>query len=206
MTDQNKEIRPASPAVNPWPGMLVRPRSTICWLLDNETQQSARMLWLSFTALFIATLFLALMVYPADFDRATVRIRLVLATPVLFLLSYLYFIAESYLLYRVSAWFGGGASQAEMRIVNAYTTVIPGVILGLVNVGLSVLFGSDSPLVGFAGNLIVGWSIYITAAGIAAAEGFAPWKGLVVYLITLAVWMGLAMSAGTLWFGQLPSF
>ncbi|MDR3589407.1 MAG: Yip1 family protein [Negativicutes bacterium] len=206
MADRNDEIRPEPPRrLHPWLGILFQPRSTMLWLLRHETQQSARTMWLSFTALFIVIMFIAVFLYPGDFDRAAVRIRLVIATPVIFALSYLYFIVESYMLHKAGEWLGGRSHVADMRVVNAYTTVVPGVILGLLNVGLSVLFGHDSPLPGFAGNLILGWTIYITAVGIAAAAGFSPWKGLLVYLVTLLLWLGLAALVGLLVFGQLPA-
>ena len=205
MAERNDEIRPEPQSGNPWLAILYRPRNTMLWLLQHETQQSARTLWLSFTALLIVILFLAVMIYPGSFDRVEARIELVIATPFIFALSYLYFVAESYLLHKTSVWFGGRSQVAAMQVVNAYTTVIPGVILGLLNVGLAVLFGPDSQMLSIAGNLIIGWSIYITAVGIAAAAGFAPWKGLLVYLVTLFLWFGLAVLVGMLWFGQGPA-
>jgi hypothetical protein len=205
MAERDNEIRPEPKSGNSWLGILFRPRSTMLWLLRHETRQSARMLWLSFTALFIVIMFLAVMIYPGGIDRAAVRIRLVIATPFIFVLSYLYFIAESYLLHKAANWLGGRSQVADMQVVNAYTTVIPGVILGLLNVGLTVLLGPDSLLLSLAGNLIIGWSIYITAAGVAAAASFSPWKGLLVYLVTLVLWLGLAVLAGLLWFGQGPA-
>ncbi len=202
MAEHDDELRPEPRSVNPWLGILFQPRSTVIWLLQHETQKAARTLWLSFTALCIAILFLAVFIYPGDFDRAAVRIRLVIATPVIFALSYLYFIAESYLLHKASEWLRGRSRVQDMRVVNAYTTVVPGVILGLLNLGLAALLGPDSLLLSLAGNLILGWTIYITAVGIAVAAGFSPWKGLLVYLITLLLWLGLAALASLLWFGQ----
>jgi hypothetical protein len=202
MTEHDNEIKSGPQGGNPWLRILYRPYSTILWLLQHETPQSARTLWLSFTALFIVILFVAVMFYPGGFDRVAIRMRLVIATPIIFALSYLYFIAESFLLHKASNWFGGRSQVASMRVVNAYTTVIPGVILGLLNIGLAALLGTDSQLLHIADNLIIGWSIYITAAGIAAAAGFSPWKGLLVYLVTLLLWIGLAVFVGILWFGQ----
>ncbi|MDR3561109.1 MAG: Yip1 family protein [Negativicutes bacterium] len=207
MTEKSDEIKPNQPEpdIHPWLGVLVRPRSTLEQLLRRETPQSARTLWLSFTALVIAFLFLGATFYPGDLDRAALRMRLVFATPFIFALSYLYFVVESYLLHKVGEWFGGRSTPAAMRVINAYTTVIPGVILGPLNILVAVLLDKDSLVRGTLENIILGWTVYITAVGIGVAAGINPWRGLAVYIVTLLFWLALGLLAGTLLFGQLPT-
>lgn len=178
------------PELNPWRDIFFRPRATTRWLLARETAATARTIWLSFTALFIAMMFLTVMFFP---DRVQVtKIQLVVMTPGFFLLSWIYFILESYLLCALSRLAGGRCEVWEMRVVNAFTTVIPAVVLGLTWLGTMFFFGSEGIVAKLMVNVIVIWSAYIRLGGIAAAAGIATWRALAVYLVSEGIWFAAA--------------
>lgn len=191
--------RPEPSAVNPWRDIFFRPRATTRWLLAHETPGSALWLWLSFTALFVAALFLALTFYPGTFDRQVTRMQLVLFTPVIFLASWGYFVIQSQLLYLLGRLLGGRCTPGGMRVVNAFTTVIPSVVLGLVRLGLLFAVGRKSTALLVIDNVIMIWTVYISLGGIAAAAEITAWRALVIYLATMAVWFaGVWLAAAVL--------
>jgi hypothetical protein len=119
------------------------------------------MMWLSFTALFVVMLFLTVMFYPGDFERQETKMQLVKFTPVIFLLSWLYYLAESYLMYALSRLLGGRCEVWEMRVVNAFTTAIPGVFLGIVRLAVFFLIARKGLVTTLVDNVILNWSSYI---------------------------------------------
>lgn len=177
------------PDINPWRDIFFRPRATTRWLLANETSESAQMMWLSFTALFIAILFLAVMLKPGSQGGAVTKMQLVIFTPVIFLLSWVYFIVESYLLCVLSRLLGGRCEVWEMRVVNAFTTAIPGAFLGFVQLGVFLLFDRKGMVTMLVDNVILVWSAYITLGGVAAAAGIPAWRAMVVYLASAGFWL-----------------
>lgn len=179
------------PDINPWRDIFFRPRATTRWLLAHETAGSAQTLWLSFTALFIAMLFLTVMFFPDRFRVS--KIQLVFLTPVFFLLSWVYFIVESYLLCALSRLLGGWCEVREMRVVNAFTSVIPGVLLGLARLGVFYFLDREGTVAKVVDNIIIVWSAYITLSGIATAAGIPVWRALVVYFVSIGVWLGAAV-------------
>ncbi len=183
--------QPPEPEINPWRDIFFRPRATTRWLLAHETASSAQMMWLSFTALFIAMLFLTVMVFPDRFRVS--KIQLVFLTPVFFLLSWVYFIVESYLLCVLSRLLGGRCEIWEMRVVNAFTTVIPGVVLGMARLGVFYFISRQGTVAMLVDNIFLVWSAYITLGGISAAAGIVAWRALVVYLVSIGIWLGAAV-------------
>lgn len=177
------------PDINPWRDIFFRPRATTRWLLANETAESAQMMWLSFTALFIVILFLAVMLKPGSHDGAVTKMQLVIFTPLIFLLSWVYFIVESYLLCGLSRLMGGQCEVWEMRVVNAFTTAIPGAFLGFVQLGVFLLFDRQGIVTMLVDNVILVWSAYITLGGVAAAAGIPAWRALAVYLTSAGLWL-----------------
>jgi hypothetical protein len=185
-------------AINPWRDIFFRPRATTRWLLANETAASAQTLWLSCTALFIVVLFLTVMFYPGSFDRQVTKIQLVIFTPTIFLLSWVYYIAESYLLCAIGKLLGGRCEVWEMRVVNAFTTVIPGVVLGFLRLGVFFFIARQGPVMMLVDNVILVWSAYITLGGIATAAKITFWRAMVVYLVSVGVVVAGAGVAGVL--------
>jgi hypothetical protein len=183
------------PDINPWRDIFFRPRATTRWLLANETAASAQMMWLSFTALFVVMLFLTVMFYPGDFDRQETKIQLVKFTPVIFLLSWLYYIAESYLLYALSRLMGGRCEVWEMRVVNAFTTAIPGVFLGVVRLAVFFLIARKGLVTTLVDNVILIWSSYITMGAIATAANIPIWRAMVVYVGSAGIWIAAYYAA-----------
>jgi hypothetical protein len=175
----------------PWRDVFFRPRATTRWLLAHETASTARMLWLSFTALFIAMLFLTVMFFPDSFRVS--RIQLVFLTPLFFLLSWVYFLVQSYLLCVLSRLAGGRCEVWEMQVVNAFTTVIPAVVLGLVRLGGFYLAGREGLAAKLVDNVCVVWAAYITLGGIAAAAGISTLRALAVYMVSFGVWAAAAL-------------
>ncbi len=184
------ERQEPEPDISPWRDIFFRPQATTRWLLAHETAASARMLWLSFTALFIAMLFLTVMIFPDRFQVS--RIQLVFLTPLFFLLSWVYFLVQSYLLCVLSRLAGGRCEVWEMRVVNAFTTVIPTVVLGLARLGVFFLAGREGLAAKLVDNAVVVWSAYITICGIAAAAGMPKLRALAVYLVSFGVWAAAA--------------
>jgi hypothetical protein len=195
--------QPPEPEINPWRDIFFRPRATTRWLLAHETASSAQMMWLSFTALFIAMLFLTVMVFPDRFRVS--KIQLVFLTPVFFLLSWVYFIVESYLLCVLSRLLGGRCEIWEMRVVNAFTTVIPGVVLGMARLGVFYFISRHGTVAMLVDNIFLVWSAYITLGGISAAAGIVAWRALVVYLVSIGIWLGAAVLLQGL-AGLMPAF
>lgn len=183
--------RQPEPEISPWRDIFFRPRATTMWLLAHETAASAQTLWLSFTALFIAMLFLTVMFFPDKFQVS--KIQLVFLTPVFFLLSWVYFIVESYLLCALSRLAGGWCEVWQMRVVNAFTTVIPTVVLGLVRLGVLFFVGREGMVATVVDNAVVIWSAYITLGGIAAATGLATWRALAVYMVSFGAWAAVVL-------------
>lgn len=178
--------------INPWRDIFFRPRATTRWLLAHETSASALTMWLSFTALFIAMLFLTVMFFPDKFLIS--KIQLVFLTPVFFVLSVVYYIVESYLLCALSRLAGGRCEVWEMRIVNAFTTVIPAVVLGLLRLAVFYFVDREGTVAKFVDNAVVVWSGYITLCGISAAAGIAAWRSLTVYLVSVGMWFAAALA------------
>ncbi len=177
------------PNINPWRDIFFRPRATTRWLLANETAESAQMMWLSFTALFIVILFLAVMFKPGGSGGAVTKMQLVIFTPVIFLLSWVYFVVQSYLLCALGRLLGGRCEVWEMRVVNAFTTAIPGAFLGFVQLGAFLLFDRKGAVSMLVDNVILVWSAYITLGGVAAAAGIPAWRALVAYLASAGLWL-----------------
>ncbi len=202
--DRDRQEVPAE--INPWRDIYFRPQATTRWLLANETAKSAQMLWLSFTALFIVGLFLVVMFYPGSFDHRVTRMQLVVYTPLIFLFSWIYFLAESYLLCVFSKLMGGRCEVREMRVVNAFTTVIPGVVLGLARLMVLFFVGRQGLLVTLVDNVVLGWSVYITLSGVAVATGITAWRALAVCLASAGVWLaaGAAVLQGAKMLSGLP--
>lgn len=195
------------PDIRPWRDMFFRPRATVRWLLERETARSALLQWLSFTSLCMVVVFLAVMLYPGVFEHKVTKMELVVATPFVFLLSWGYFVVSSYLFWLVGRLLGGRCEVWEMRVVNAFTTVIPGVVFGGLRFGLFVLFGKVGLAGTLADNAMMLWSGYITLSGIAAVAGISVWRALAVYFVSLGVWMVAVMAAAAVVravFGQLP--
>lgn len=178
------------PEIKPWRDIFFRPRATTRWLLANETAASAQMLWLSCTALFIVMLFLTVTFLPDKFKVA--RIQLVYLTPVFFLLSWVYFIVESYLLCVLSRLLGGRCEVWEMRVVNAFTTVIPVVVLSILRLAVFYFVDRQGVVAKVVENVILVWTAYITLGGIAAAAGIAAWRALIVYMVSIGIWFAAA--------------
>lgn len=197
-TGESRE--PAPPEdINPWRDIFVRPRATARWLIARETAASAQMLWLSFTAFFIVMLFLMLTFYPGKFDRAWSKMQLVMLTPVVFLVSWGYFIAESYLLWLFTRLLGGRSEVRVMRIINAYTTVIPSVVFGLLSLGLSFLVSRDSLVAKIFENVTMVWTMWISLASLSIAAGISAWRAVTAYLASLIIWIGgVAVAIGLL--------
>lgn len=181
--------------ISPWRDIFFRPRATARWLLANETAGSAQMLWLSFTAFFMVMLFLTFTLYPGKFDQVWSKMQLVMLTPVIFLVSWGYFILQSYLLWSLSRLLGGRTDASAMKIINAYTTVIPSVVFGLISLGLSFVVGRDGIGAKVLENVTMVWAMYISLACLSAAAGISSWRSLVVYLTSLLIWIA-GVSAG----------
>ena len=177
------------PDINPWRDIFFRPRATTRWLLAHETAASAQMMWFSFTALFIVMLFLAVIFKPGSEGGALTKMQLVIFTPLIFLLSWVYYIVESYLLCALSRLMGGRCEVWEMRVVNAFTTAIPGVFLGFVQLGVFIFFDRKGLVTTLVDNVILVWSAYITLGAIAAAAGIPAWRALVVYVTSAGLWL-----------------
>ncbi len=192
--EERREAEGPPAAINPWRDIFFRPRVTTRWLLVNETAASAQMLWLSFTALFIVGLFLTVMFDPGSLERQVTKMQLVVYTPLIFLFSWIYFVVESYLLCVLSRLLGGRCEVREMRVVNAFTTVIPGVVLGLARIGLLFLIDREGTAAKLVDNAVLVWSLYITLCGVAAAAGIAAWRALVVCLASVGLWLAAGMT------------
>jgi len=187
--ESEEEIKNETEKVNPWVAMFFRPRETLRWLVLNETVLQAKMLWLSFTAVFIIGLFVVTTFAPGIVDRGEGRMQLVIATPLIFALSWTCFLVESYLLHLVSNKLGGRSQIPAMRIVTAYTTVVPGLIFGAVNLAVFFLGGRDTYLQLLVQYIIMVWALYISACGIAAAAEITIRKALIVYFIAALLWL-----------------
>ncbi|MDR7867865.1 MAG: YIP1 family protein [Sporomusaceae bacterium] len=177
------------PDINPWRDIFFRPRATTRWLLTKETAESAQTMWFSFTALFIVMLFLAVMFKPGNGDGAVTKMQLVIFTPLIFMLSWVYYIVESYLLCALSRLMGGRCEVWEMRVVNAFTTAIPGVFMGFVQLGVFIFFDRKGLVTTLVDNVVLVWSSYITLGAIAAAAGIPAWRALVVYMASAGLWL-----------------
>lgn len=186
---------PATDEINPWKDIFFKPRATTRWLLAHETPAAAQTLWLSFTAFFIVLAFFSLMFFPGNFDRVWAKMQLVMLTPMIFLVSWGYFILGSYLLLQICRLLGGRAEVGDMRVVNAYTTAIPSVVFGIVGLVFALVFGRSGPLAGAFENITMIWALYIALSGISAATGLSPWRALAAYLSSVAIWM--AVTAAT---------
>ena len=207
MDEEEREKRDDSPpeehetptAVNPWRDIFVRPRATTRWLLANETEGAALWMWLSCTALFIVILFLGLTFYPGSFDRAATRMQLVIFTPLIFLASWVYFVIQSHLLSLLGNLAGGRATVGAMRVVNAYTTVIPTVVFGLVRLGLLLAFGREGTVALIVSNILLVWTFWISLGSIAAAAQLSSWRAMGVYVATVVFWMAaVSVAVGAL--------
>jgi hypothetical protein len=197
--EDGADRRQETPAdINPWRDIFFRPRATTRWLLANETAGSALMLWLSFTALFIVALFLTVMFFPGSLGERVTKIQLVVFTPVIFLFSWVYFVVESYLLCVLSRLIGGRCEVWEMRVVNAFTTVIPGVVLGLARLGVLFVVGREGLAAKLVDNAILVWTVYITLCGVAAAAGINAWRALAVCLASIGLWLAAALAVNHL--------
>lgn len=207
MDGEEREIRDNTPpeepetpaAVNPWRDIFIRPRATTRWLLATETEGAALWLWMSCTALFIVIIFLGLTFYPGSFDRAVTRMQLVVFTPVIFLVSWIYFVIQSHLLCLLGNLAGGRATVGAMRVVNAYTTVIPTVVFGLIRLGLLLAFGREGALVWIVNNVLLVWTFWISLGGIATAAQLPSWRAMAVYVATVVFWMAtVSLAVGAL--------
>jgi hypothetical protein len=193
------EEPPVPDDISPWRDIFLRPRATARWLVANETATGAQTLWLSFTAFFLVILFLTLNFYPAKFDRAWSKMQLVMLTPVVFLLSWGYFILESYLLGAFARVLGGQAEVSTMRVINAYTTVIPSVVFGLLSLGLSFLVSRDGLAAKAFENITMVWAMWISLASLSVAAGISAWRAMAAYLGSLMVWIiGVMLGVGLL--------
>ncbi|HMM20984.1 MAG TPA: Yip1 family protein [Selenomonadales bacterium] len=181
-----------------WRDMFFRPRAACRWLIRHETSGSATMMWLALTALLIVMMFLSIMVGSAKGDASAAKMRLVLITPILFLLSGVFYVVESHLLWLGLRLFGGKARPEDVRIVYSFTQVIPTAVFIIISLLLSLLIPRDSLLSSVVANIIMGWSLYITLAGLAEAGGIGAWRSLAVYFASLAVWGVLLLALAAL--------
>jgi hypothetical protein len=179
---------------NPWLTIFYRPRVTCRWLLANESVASANSLWLSFTAFMVVSLFLQVWLTSAVGEQVTDKMSLVIATPFIFVISYLYYRGESFMLSWASGKVGGIATLAQMRIINSYATVIPGVILGIADLLLEYCLGKDAIAYLAAEVIIMVWTQFITVICISETAGVKPMKGLLIYLISLVPWIVIAVT------------
>lgn len=179
--------------ISPWRDIFFKPRASVRWLLENESPASARMVWLSFTAFFIASVFLMVMLNPGQLDPASARLQIVLAIPAVFLFSLGFFLIESYLIFYVARLFGSKAGWDGIKIIFAFTNVIPGAAFILVNFLAYFLLGAEGAAASAVHNLIAGWSIVIAVLGLAEGAAFAVWRAIAVYIITIGLWVA-AMS------------
>jgi hypothetical protein len=127
------------------------------------------------------------------------KIQLVVFTPVIFLLSWVYFLVSSYLFWYFSRAAGSQAELWRLKVVNSFTTVIPSVVFGFLRIAVFFTLGHDSAVGKLAENAIIIWSIYITLAAVAEATLLPVWRAMVVYIFTAGVMLAAGALLAPLW-------
>jgi len=169
---------------NPWISLLFRPRLTIRQLLENETDESAWKLWENFTILITVIAIIFVMLPPSMLEKTHLIIKewflgiLILAT-----FNIAIFYLGSYISWKTSLWLGGQCEKSQMRIVYAWTTIIPVVVFGAIEILFTFLFGEESMLVMLTYIIWILWELVISIAGIREAANLSIWRAGVVVLI-----------------------
>jgi uncharacterized membrane protein len=135
-----------SDKTNPWISLLFRPRLTIRQLLENETDESTwRQLWVTFTILITVIAFIFAMLTHSVWEKPYYNIeeRLLIAL-VFATVNIAMFYLGSYISWKTSLWLGGQCEKSQMRIVYAWTTIIPVVVFGAIEILFTFLFGKES--------------------------------------------------------------
>jgi hypothetical protein len=180
-----------SDKTNPWISLLFRPRLTIRQLLENETDESIWKLWVNYTILITVIAIIFAMLPPSMWEKPYLSIKewflviVVLATG-----NIAMFYLGSYIFWKTSLWLGGQCEKSQMRIVYVWTTIIPVVVFGAIEILFTFLFGKESMLVMLTEIIWTLWDLVISIAGIREAANLSIWRAGVVWIVPYLVLAG----------------
>jgi hypothetical protein len=176
---------------NPWISLLFHPRLTIRQLLENETDESIWKLWVNYTILITVVAIIFAMLPPSMWEKPYLSIKewflviVVLATG-----NIAMFYLGSYIFWKTSLWLGGQCEKSQMRIVYVWTTIIPVVVFGAIEILFTFLFGKESMLVMLTEIIWTLWDLVISIAGIREAANLSIWRAGVVWIVPYLVLAG----------------
>lgn len=180
-----------SDKTNPWISLLFRPRLTIRQLLENETDESIWKLWVNYTILITVIAIIFAMLPPSMWEKPYLSIKewflviLFIAT-----LNIAMFYLGSYIFWKTSLWLGGQCEKSQMRIVYVWTTIIPVVVFGAIEILFTFLLGKESMLVMLTEIIWTLWDLVISIAGIREAANLSIWRAGVVWIVPYLVLTG----------------
>ena len=180
-----------SDKTNPWISLLFRPRLTIRQLLENETDESIWKLWVNYTILITVIAIIFAMLPPSMWEKPYLSIKewflviLFLAT-----LNIAMFYLGSYIFWKTSLWLGGQCEKSQMRIVYVWTTIIPVVVFGSIEILFTFLFGIESRLVILTEIIWTLCDLVISIASIREVANLSIWRAGVVWIVPYLVLTG----------------
>lgn len=178
-----------------WIALLFRPRLTIRELLEKETAKSAWDLWINFTIVLVAAAPIIGYLQNAIWGVPNLKFtEWLLAIPVIVIINLLMFHFESYFFWKTSMWLGGRCEKHEMRIVLAWSTIIPVLVFGSVDTILTLLLGKENLLALIVSNIGVIWGAVIAIASIRELTNLSIWRAGVVWVSPYLIVMGGILS------------
>jgi hypothetical protein len=159
--------------------------------LENETDESIWKLWVNYTILITVIAIIFAMLPPSMWEKPYLSIKewflviLVLAT-----LNIAMLYLGSYIFWKTSLWLGGQCEKSQMRIVYAWTGIIPVVVFGPIEILFTFLFGKESMLVMLTEIIWTLWDLVISIVGIREAANLSIWRAGVVWIVPYLVLTG----------------
>jgi hypothetical protein len=179
----------------PWIAFLFRPRLTIRELLEKETEKSAWNLWVNFTIVLVVVAPIIGYLQTVIWGEPNLKFKQwLLGISVLVVINLLMFYFGSYLFWKTSLWLGGNCEKSQMRIVFAWSTIIPVLVFGSIDTIFTLLLGKENLLVLLANNIGVIWSATITIASIREITNLSIWRAGVVWASPYVIVMGGILS------------
>ncbi|AIF52903.1 Yip1 family protein [Pelosinus sp. UFO1] len=170
---------------------MFRPRLTIRELLERETDKSVWNLWVSFTILLAVVAPMIGYLQAAIWGEPNLKLKeWLFGTAALVIINLLMFYFGSYFFWKTSLWLGGQCEKSQMRIVFAWTTIIPCVFFGSIDAIFTLLLGKENMVVFLANNVGVIWGSVVTIAGIRETTNLSIWRAGVVWMSPYVIVIG----------------